>query len=157
MRERLKRKQLSAPIGILSIVLLLAVIIILSAVIFVIADYFNIGGILDYAKYLLFIIIGVIIIRKWITEYEYVLVDNELFIDRYIGKRPRRLLSLKLTHITYIGKRVPDDYSGKIHRLTYKSKRSDVTYIVYIEKDQKRCAYFSPSDSMLSKIQSRLT
>lgn len=157
MRERLKRKELSAPMGILLIVLLLAVMVILSAAIFVIADCFNIGGILDYAKYLLFIVLGIIIIRKWITEYEYALVDNELFIDRYIGKRPRRLLLLKLSHITYIGKRVPDDYSGKIHRLTYKSKRSDVTFIVYIEKDQKKCAYFSPSDSMLSKIQSRLT
>lgn len=157
MRERLKRKQLSAPMGILLVILLVAIMVILSAVIFVIADYFNIGGILDYVKYLLFIVIGILIIRKWITEYEYALIDDELFVDRYIGKRPRRLLSVKLSHVTYIGKRIPDDYSGKINRLTYNSRRSDVTYIVYVEKDEKNCAYFSLSDSMLSKIQSRLT
>lgn len=157
MRERLKRKQLSTPMGILLIVLLLAVIVVLSAIIFVIADYFNIGSILEYVKYLLFIVIGVIIIRKWITEYEYALIDDELYVDRYIGKRPRRLFSVRMSHITYVGKNLHDDYKGKIHRLTYKSKRSDVTYIVFVEKDEKKCAFFSPSEALLSKIKSRLT
>ena len=154
MKERLKRKQLSAVAGILSILVLLASIVIVMMVMFVLADAFN-APYLKYAEYALFILMGVLIIRYWVTEYEYAVIDDELFVDRYLGKRQRPLLSIKLKDIVHIGNSLPDGYKGKSHRLTFKSKRRGVVYIVYRCGSDKKCVYFSPSDKMLSLINKR--
>ena len=154
MRERLKRRQLSAFFGILIIIGLLIGIVIIAAAMYVLADALN-TGFIEYIEYILFILIGIIIIRKWITEYEYAIVDGEFFIDRILGKNPKRLFEIKLSAITYIGKTLPIDYNGKKQRLTYKAKRSGVVYIIYKSGGDKKCAYFSPSQQMVELLQTR--
>lgn len=155
MKERLKRKQLSTWTGILTILGLIAGMFIIIAVLFVLADLLNFKY-MDYIEYALFILIGILIIRKWLTEYEYIVVDDELFVDRYLGSRPRRLFSVRFSNIKYIGIKLPKSYRGRKQRLTYLPRRKDVVYIVYTDKGNQKCAFFSPSSDMLSLIQTRM-
>ncbi|MDD5017706.1 MAG: hypothetical protein PHO15_06375 [Eubacteriales bacterium] len=152
MKERLKRRQLSAVVGVLTIVALFVGIFILHLIMRYLSYAFN-ASFLEYIEYALFIFIGVLIIRKWVTEYEYAVIDGELFVDRYLGKRPRRLFQVKLCDIEYIGNQLPTGFKGKKQRLTYLSKRSGVVYIVY--ENNKKCVYFSPSQKMLDFIDVR--
>jgi len=154
MRERLKRRELSTITGILIIIGLFAGIVFITGLMNFIAYALNFHYI-EYIEYVLFIIIGIIIIRKWITEYEYILVDEKIFADRYLGKNPKRLFEIKLCSITYIGKTLPADYKGKKQRLTYKAKRSGVVYIIYKSGGDKKCVYFSPTSQMADLLQAR--
>lgn len=156
MKERLKRKPLPTALGILTIIGLFACILVLHGLMNVLAHLLNISF-LEYIEYVLFILIGLLIIRRWIIEYEYAVVDDELYVDRYLGKRPKQLLAIKLNYITYIGKTLPNDYTGKKQRLTYKRRAKGVTYIVYISKDDKKCVYFSPSEKLLALLDKRMS
>ncbi len=155
MKERYKRKQLSTIFGILIVIGLVAAILLLHMLMTAINNVLNISF-MEYIEYVLFILIGIAIVRKWITEYEYAIVDDELFVDRYIGKRPRRLFETRLGQIIYIGDTLPSDYTGKKQRLTFASRRRGVVYIVFIKDDDKKCVFFSPSEKMQDMIKARM-
>ncbi len=155
MKERYKRKQLSTIFGILIVIGLVAAILFLHILMIAVGKVLDISF-MEYIEYVLFILIGIAIVRKWITEYEYAVVDDELFVDRYIGKRPRRLFEIKLGQIIYIGDTLPGDYKGKKQRLTFASKRKGVIYIVFIKNDDKKCVYFSPGEKMQDMIRRRM-
>jgi hypothetical protein len=157
MKERFTRKKLAAWLGILVILGLLLGVIVLAAIIYVVADAMKAAGwdvwYMQYLEYIILIALGIFIVRYWMTEYEYDVIDDELIIDRYIGKRPRNLLSVKLGAIVSVETKRPD--IKKMDRLTFKSKRSDVKYMVYKQNGQQKCLYFSPSDDLLALIEQR--
>ena len=154
MKERFRRKQLSALKGILTIIALFVCIFILNMVMEYLGYVLDVSF-MEYIEYALFILIGIVIIRNWITEYEYAVIDDTFYVDRYIGKRPRRLFDIKLFDITYIGAQPPQDLKCQKQRLTYQPKRKGVVYIVYQSGGQEKCAYFSPSQKLLDKIEER--
>lgn len=153
MKERLSRKKLSAPLGILVVLGLVAGILVLSAIIFIAADKLGLRLYYQYAELVLLIIIGLLIVRKWLTEYEYDVVDDELIARRYIGARGRELLRIRLKSIVSIGQDKPQTVS--LHRLTYHPQRRGVTYIVYKQNGEERGAFFSPSSALLELIDQR--
>lgn len=153
MKERLSRKKLSVPLGILVILALFAGILVLSAVVFVATDALGLRQYYQLVVLALLIVLGVFIVRRWLTEYEYAVIDDELIIDRYIGKRGKNLLRIRLKSIVSLGREKPG--YKKPQRLTYRSKRSGVTYIVYKQDGEELCVYFSPSDAMRALIDRR--
>lgn len=157
MKERLKRKKLPAWLGILVILGLLLCVVTLAAIIYVAADAMRSAGwetwYMQYIEYIILIAAGILIVRYWMTEYEYDVIDDELIIDRYIGQRPRNLLRIALRAIVSIGDEKP--VAEKPERLTFKSKKSGVTYLVYKQNGQQKCIYFSPGDELLSLIEKR--
>jgi hypothetical protein len=157
MKERLTRKKLSTWLGILAILGLLIGVVLLAAIIYVAADAMKAAGwnttFMQYVEYVILIIAGILIVRHWMTEYEYSLVDDELIIDRYIGRNPRNLLCIKLSSIVSVSKQEPD--IKKKDKLTFRSKSKGVTYIVYKQNGEQKCMYFSPSDELLSFIEER--
>lgn len=155
MRERYKRKQLSTVLGILITIGLLACVLLLHGVMTAINSVLNVSF-MEFIEYGIVVLVGIMIVRKWLTEYEYAAIDDEFFVDRYIGNRPRRIFYVKLGQIIYIGKEKPKDIKGSIKRLTFRSGKKDISYLVYIDKDEKRCAAFSPSDKMIELIESRM-
>ncbi len=155
MKERYKRRQLSTFVGILVTIGLVAVILFFHILISYIGTVLKVAFI-EYIEYVLFILLGIWIVRKWITEYEYAIVDDELFVDRYIGRRPRRLFEIKLGQIIHIGSDLPSDYDGKKQRLTFASRKRGVVYIVFIKDDDKKCVFFSPSEEMQAMIKTRM-
>lgn len=157
MKERLTRKKLSTWLGILTILGLLIGVVLLAAVIYVAADAMKSAGwnttFMQYVEYVILIVIGILIVRHWMTEYEYSVIDGELIVDRYIGRNPRNLLRIKLSSIVSVGRQEPD--IKKQDRLTFKSKNKGVVYIVYKQNGEQKCMYFSPSDELLSLIEER--
>ncbi len=153
MKERLSRKKLSAPLGILVVVGLVAGILVLSAIIFIVADKLGVRLYYQYIEFALLIVIGILIVRKWLTEYEYDVVDDELIIERYIGTRGKELLRIQLRSIVSIGSDKPE--AIRPQRLTYHPQKRGVTYIVYKQNGQERGVFFSPSSALLELIGER--
>jgi len=156
MKERYKRKQLPTWLGLLVVVGLFVLILVAHFLLTALASVLKITF-MEYIEYALFILIGILIVRKWLTEYEYALVDNDLYVDRYIGKRPRRLFEISLSDISYIGRSLPEGFEGKKQRLTFASRRKGVVYIVYKAGESQRCVYFSPSTDLLALMEKRLS
>ena len=154
MRERFKRKQLSTVLGILVTIGLLVAVLLLHGIITAINSVLEFK-LMEFVEYGILIIVGILIVRKWLTEYEYAVIDDELYIDRYIGSRPRRIFETKLGQVIYIGTEKPEDCKSK-KRFTFRSGKKNVVYMVYIKNDEKQCAVFSPSDKMLKLIETRM-
>lgn len=154
MRERYKRKQLSTILGILVTVGLLAAVLLLHGVMTAINSVLEFKY-MEFVEYGIFIIIGISIVRKWLTEYEYAVIDDDFYVDRYIGSRPRRIFETKLGQVIYLGNEKPEGCKTK-KRLTFRTGKKDIVYMVYIKNDEKQCAVFSPSDKMQKLIESRM-
>lgn len=157
MKERLTRKKISAWLGILIILGLFVGIVLLAAVIYVAADAMKSLGwdtwYMQYVEYVILIVAGIFLVRHWMTQYEYDVIDNELIIDRYIGRNPRNLLRISLSSIISADTHLPD--IKKMDALTFRSKKSGVKYIVYQQNGQQKCMYFSPSDELFALINER--
>lgn len=153
MKERLSRKKLSVPVGILVVLALFVGILLMSAVIFVLTDALGLRLYYQYVVFALLIVIGIAIVRKWLTEYEYAVVDDELIIDRFIGSRPKNLFRIRLNRVVSISQDKPS--CSKKQRLTYHPESHGVTYIVYLQDGEERCLYFSPSEAMRTLIDQR--
>lgn len=81
--------------------------IILGAVVF--SGFFVLAALVTYALYLVLLIIGVVYLAVFLiqgtsVEYEYILTNGELDIDKIIGKRKRkRLVTIKMDKTQYFG------------------------------------------------------
>lgn len=158
MKERIKRKQLSPAIGILVVISLLSGVVLLSVLINFAAYTLYCYGInipfVQYVQYVIFIVIGIYIVRRFLTEYEYTVTKSELIVDRFLGGRQRNLLRIRLDEILSLSAQNPRKRAQQ--RLTFKPKKSGPVYIVYHESKKDKCAYFSPSDDMLSLLKDRI-
>ena len=153
MKERLHRKKLSAPLGILVVLGLVASILLIYAVVFIIADALGVRLYHQYVVYALLIVLGVFIVRRGLTEYEYDVVDDELIVERYIGDRGRELLRIKLKSILSLGPEKPQ--AAKLQRLTYRARRRGVTYLVYRKENGEAGFFFNPSPALIELIEQR--
>lgn len=157
MKERIKRKQLSFAMGILVVLAVFVGIVLIAAASYVATQALYSYGItipyFQYAQYIIYIILGVYIVRNYITEYEYTLTDNEISVDRLIGSRKRNLLRLRLNNIISVNKKSPR--IRHVQHLTIRSRKSGGVYIVYLESGKEKCAYLSPGDDFLSLIYKR--
>ena len=153
MKERLSRKKLSTPLGILVVLGMVAGILIIYAAVFIAADALGLRAYHQYIVFVLLILLGVFIVRKGLTEYEYDVIDDELIIERYIGDRGRGLLRIRIKSISNIGPERPA--LKKLQRLTYRAKRKGVTYFVYSQNGNEVGAYFSPSPELTALINKR--
>lgn len=158
MKERIKRKQLSAVLGILVILSLFLGVVLLSAAIHMVSHTLKAAGwdttFMPYIEYLILILVGLLIVTRWLPEYEYTVIDDELYIDRYLGRRFKNLTCIRLSEIVSIGKSEPDIRQKA--RFTFKSKNQDVVYIVFKQDGQNKCGYFSPSKELLELIEKRI-
>jgi len=153
MKERLRRKKLSAPLGILVVLALVACILLIYAVVFIVADALGFRLYHQYVVYALLIVLGVFIVRRGLTEYEYDVVDDELIIERYIGDRGRELLRIKLKSILSLGPEKPR--AVRLQRLTYRARRQGVIYLVYRKESGEAGFFFNPSPALIELIGQR--
>lgn len=154
MKERLSRKKLSTPLGLLVVLGLVAGILLIYTVVFIIADALGLRYYHQYIAYALLIVLGVFIVRRWLTEYEYRVVDDELIVERYLGSRGRELLRIRLKSILSLGPEKPR--SLRLQRLTFHSHRHGVTYIIYRQDSGTEAGlFFSPSPALIELIEQR--
>ena len=151
MKEKFKRKQLPAILGFLIAIGLVAMVLLLHGIATVVNSVVNISF-MEYIEYVILIVLGIVIVRKWLTEYEYEVSETTLAVNRVIGSRPRRIFECPMGQIIYIGREKPSDTKGRITKLTYSSEKKSRVYITYIKNDEKRCAVFSPSEGFADFI-----
>ena len=154
MKERLSRKKLSAPMGLLVVLGLVAGILLIYTTVFIAADALGLRSYHQYIAYALLIVLGVIIVRRWLTEYEYHVADGELIVERYIGDRGRELLRIRLKSILHIGPEKPRGM--RLQRLTFRPRRHGVTYVVYRQDSGGEAGmFFSPSPVLANLIEQK--
>ena len=154
MKERLSRKKLSTPLGLLVVLGLVAGILLIYTAVFIVADALGLRYYHQYIAYALLIVLGVIIVRRWLTEYEYRVADGELIVVRYLGDRSRELLRIRLKNILHIGPEKPRGM--RLQRLTFHSRRRGVTYVIYRQdSDGEAGMFFSPSPALLDLIEKK--
>ena len=154
MKERYKRKRVSTVLGILITLMLLALILLLHGILTAINTVLEISF-MEFIEYGIILLIGILIVRKWLTEYEYTVTDDGFYVDRILGSRSRLIFGTSLSEIVYISKEKPKDFKGKTKRLTFRSGKKDKAYMVAVNDCQKICVVFSPSDKMTELLESR--
>jgi len=100
---------------------------------------------------------AVYLIRRKDIEYEYILTNNNLDIDRIFAKRTRRrITSIDLAKIDYIRPIEENDYQPNPeltdHNLC-ECKASDETYVLVFPREGKvHRVFFTPSNKMKLKM-----
>ncbi|MGI5918469.1 MAG: hypothetical protein ACOX8N_02250 [Christensenellales bacterium] len=154
MKERLSRKKLSTPLGLLVVLGLVAGILLIYTAVFIVADALGLRYYHQYIAYALLIVLGVIIVRRWLTEYEYRVANGELIVERYLGDRSRELLRIRLKNILHIGPEKPRGM--RLQRLTFRSRRRGVTYVVYRQGSGDEAGmFFSPTPALIDLIEQK--
>lgn len=119
-----------------------------------------------FASIIFLLFVGVIYgAYKWITsfkvEYEYILVNGEMDVDKIVDKKSRnRLTTVKLREMeafgvyknsTAVQKYMNNREVKKVFACTYKNDEG-VYYAVYFEKTDKKLLLFNPNEKMLNVI-----
>lgn len=156
MKERLKRQQPSTIAGIGIVLALVAGIIVFSMLMSLLATYLRMfyewnTAFMQYIEYVILIVFGIWIVRRWLTEYEYELTGDEFVVDQVIGRRCKNLYRVALKDIAYIGPEL-SEASGHLQRLTFKRRKRGVVYI----RSSGKSVYFSPSEELLNMIESAM-
>ncbi len=155
MKERYKRKTLPALVGILITIGLVGLVLLLHGIATAINTLIQ-AAFMEYVEYVIIIFLGIVIVRKWLTEYEYEADEENFVVSRVIGNRPRRIFECPFRQMIFIGREKPQDTKGRMIKLTFAAGRKNLVYITYIKDDEKRCAVFSPSENFMEYLGSRL-
>lgn len=155
-KETLHRKELGALSGVALVLGLIAGVVLLSSLLSMAAK--SIGfGYLQYVLYVLFILLGVFLIRKRLTAYTYAVTDDELLFEKTVGGnvRAREMLSLK-----FVTRLEPlEQYKGEKknrQKQTYLGKAG--AYVLTYTKDgASETIMFHPSPKMVECIELRLS
>ena len=100
---------------------------------------------------------AVTLIRRKDIEYEYILTNNILDIDRIFAKKSRkRITSINLSNIDYIRPIEERDYQQNPEMTDHNlcgCKASDDTYVLVFPRDGKvHRVFFTPNNKMKLKI-----
>ena len=155
MKERYKRRKLPTVVGILITIGIVGLVLLLHGIATAINTVVH-ASFMEYVEYIILIVLGIVIVRKWLTEYEYQADEEDFNVDRIIGSNPRRIFECPLRQIIYIGREKPQDSKGRLQKLTFAAGRKSRVYIAYIKDDEKRSAVFSPSEKFIEYIKSRI-
>lgn len=112
---------------------------------------------LEYAGYILMPIAIIISYRIWQrcrTRYKYCIIDNELIIEKIIGKKRKVELNLNIKQVLSIDKSSEKrSDSEKVYNFTCGCKRKDVYRCLFKKEGKLYSFYFQPSSDFLSKIE----
>ncbi len=137
-------------------ILLAALLIIAASFILLASQYLNVlgAGLIVGTGWITFILI-----RLESVEYEYIITNNEMDIDKIQGKSKRkRLATVDLASISSFEKLDPanlPDEEGRVRILAAASMKSNETYVAKLShKELGDCIlYFTPNERMVEYIE----
>ena len=128
-------------------------------------SFFNWGGFIGKGIYeiCVFICVGIslyIIIKKYLYEYTYFFIDDEIIIHQKIGKREITLCSIDVKNIHDMGRGKSNEYLLAKYHVAKKNrcyniyKKDEITYVIFSPQgsDENEALMFSPSEQMFSII-----
>ena len=138
---------------------------ILEAVLIVVAIYFSFitFAMMQFFKGLTLLVIAAIwygiiyLIRRKDIEYEYILTNNTLDIDRIFAKKSRkRITSIDIANVDYIRPVEKQDYEKNPELFDHyicECKESENTYVMVFAREAKvHRVFFTPNDKMKKNL-----
>ncbi len=155
--EHMVKKQVTIGVQLKKCGILLAALLIIAGSFLLLAS-----------QYLNVLAAGLIVGTGWITfillrlenvEYEYIITNNEMDVDKIQGKSKRkRLATVDLTAISSLEKLDPankPDEQGRVRILAAANMKSDSTYVAKLKHSELGdcILYFTPDERMIEYIQ----
>ncbi len=153
IREIATRKSSAGYKGLLLIAAITIFVIFLSVLIGFIENYFGVKN-LEYVIYVLLIGLSFFVIKYYVTQYRYSLFDDELIIERMLGKRIHIIVNVFIWDVVSFRPHVKSDESDKIITKTHKLyvQQANRYSIVYTKDDVTYEAVFSPSEEFVRQL-----
>lgn len=92
-------------------------------------------------------------------RYRYVIIDNELIIERLNGNKRKPILNLNIKQIMELEKvrtRTEDDGIDKVYNFACTFKENSVYRCVFVRDGKLISFYFEPSSKLIGKISSMI-
>lgn len=153
IREKKTRKEVSGNMAFYVVILLSVGIILLSSLVGYIENNFGIQR-LEYIIYAIIFVTAYFLIKNYLTEYRYSFFDNELIIEKILGKKVTRIASIKSREIEYFGKMSGADWDDKEIQVDYCDVNKRNAYAIkYIKNGVTKVLTLNPSNELIMHIQ----
>ncbi len=155
IREIATRKGSDGTRGILLILAIAVIIIFMSSVIGYFENTYGIKG-LEYIIYAVLMVICYFVVQHFLVQYRYSLFDDELLIEKMLGKRVTPVVDVFIWDILSFEKANSSEKVkiSKAYRLFADS--TNKWSITFKKDDEIFEAVFSPSDDFVSQLESAI-
>lgn len=153
IREKKTRREVSGNSAFIVMILLSVGIIILSTIVSYVQNTFGINH-LQNIIYVILIVVAYFLLKSYLTEFRYSFFDDELIIEKILGKRITPIASIKSRDIEYFGKLADVDWTDKDLHVDYCDIYKRKAHVIkYNKKGEIMALTFSPSDELILHIQ----
>ena len=153
IREVATRKSSMGYRGLLLIFIITILVLLASSLVGYIQNNFGIRH-LEYIVYFMLIAFGVFVIRYFVTQYRYSLFDDQLIIERMLGKRIDIIVNIYIWDIVSFDEAKKHSKEEKKKMKTFKLyvQHTDKYSIIYKKNDETFEAVFNPSQEFISQL-----
>lgn len=153
IREKTARREASGSKKFLLIVIVSVVIFIMSAIVGYFQNTFKIYN-LEIVIYVSLLVFIIVLIKLYFTEYRYSFFEDEIIIEKLLGKKITPLVSVRIWDITYFGPILDNNWQEDEMKIdSCDVSKKDVTLILYSNKGAKCALTFNPSKELISQVQ----
>ncbi|GMQ64800.1 hypothetical protein [Vallitalea maricola] len=157
MHQEITKREKISPLKMLVFIIIGAILLIL----------FNFLGntlklntsIIDGLTLIIATILSYIIIKKYITSYKYMLIENDLIIQEITGSKEKILVNINTNQIKKIKPITSRDYANdkkqkynKKKKLNKNLKNLDIYYCIYEEDDKLNLFEIQPSEELINLL-----
>ncbi|GMQ58617.1 hypothetical protein AN1V17_30120 [Vallitalea sediminicola] len=157
MHQEITKKEKISPLKMLIFIIIGAILLIL----------FNFLGntlklntsIIDGLTLIIATVLSYIIIKKYITSYKYMLIENEFIIQELTGSKEKILININTNQIKKIKPVTSSDYANDKKqkyftkkKLNKNLKNLDIYYCIYEEDDKLNLFEIQPSEELIKLL-----
>ncbi|MEX1378152.1 MAG: hypothetical protein AB1Z23_11865 [Eubacteriales bacterium] len=156
IREKKTKKEVSGNRAFLVVILLSFVIIIMSSFVGYLENNFGIKH-LEKIIYIAIVVIAYFLIKNYLTEYRYSFFDNELIVEKILGKKITSVATIKSKEIEYFGK-ASDTFINKkeIEIINCYVYKKNAYAIKFTQDDITKAILINPSEDLILQIKKSL-
>ncbi len=156
IREKKTKKEVSGNGAFLTIILLSVGIIFMSSIIGYVENKVGIKH-MDYIIYILIVVIAYFLIKNYLTEFRYSFIDDELIVEKILGKRITPIVTIKTKEIEHFGKLSDIDWLNKDMHVDYCDISKRKAYAIkYSKNGEVRVLTLTPSEELVAHINKSL-
>lgn len=156
IREKVTQKSTSGNKGFLLVIALSVGIIVLSSIVGYIENTFDIKH-LELIIYAILVFVSTVLIRRYLTEYRYSFLDDELIIEKILGNRVTPVVNIRTWDIEFFGHISDSDWKNDDIQITSCDIDKTNAYVIAYTKDEVKYAItFSPTENFIQQLQTAI-
>lgn len=153
IREKKTKREVSGNMAFLVVIVVSVGIILLSSLVGYIQNAFGIKY-LENIIYVVLIVVAFFLIKNYLTEYRYSFFDDELIVEKILGKRVTQIASIKIRTIEHFGKLTEIEWADKEMHVDYCDIHKRKAHAIkYVKNGETKVITFSPSEDLIFHIQ----